>query len=166
MLQNNQLHPPLSFRCKIQFRERAYVVNIRLHFKWRLVLISGFHWNADLQLLWRERDQSQETGDKKKLSERALHLLFFFFTFCYVAGLIIIYTFIHLSNHSLDPSAKEVMFSLAFVYLSVSSQHYTTSTGLPLNLENECSIGSGNNPQNMAWIRMKRRIRIYFFNSI
>lgn len=27
------------------------MVNIRLHFKWRLLLISGFHWNTDLLLL-------------------------------------------------------------------------------------------------------------------
>lgn len=44
-------NPPLSFRSEIQFTKRACVVNMRLHFKWRLVLISGFHWNTDLLLL-------------------------------------------------------------------------------------------------------------------
>lgn len=43
--------PALSFKHKIQFTKRAHVVNIRLHFKWRLLLMSGFHWNTDLRLL-------------------------------------------------------------------------------------------------------------------
>lgn len=73
----HQLHPVLSFRCEIQFTERAYVVNIRLQFKWRLVLISAFHWNADLQLLqpwgWetgelqrREKEQSRRKKKKRR----------------------------------------------------------------------------------------------------
>lgn len=78
-----QLHRPLSFRCEIQFRERAYAVNIRLHCKWRLVLISAFHCNVDLQLLqpwckeWREnvgerkiKVKGKKRG-KKNWSERA-----------------------------------------------------------------------------------------------
>lgn len=77
-----QLHRPLSFRCEIQFRERAYAVNIRLHCKWRLVLISAFHWNVDLQLLqpwckeWREnvgerkiKVKGKKRGKKKLIRE-------------------------------------------------------------------------------------------------
>ena len=61
-----QLNPVLSFRCEIQFTERAYVPNIRLQFKWRLVLISGFHWNADLQLSqpW-GREMGNYVGERK-----------------------------------------------------------------------------------------------------
>lgn len=62
----------LSFKRKIQFTKRAHVVNIRLHFKWRLLLISGFHWNTDLLLLqpWCRGKEGKVVCGRARLKEK------------------------------------------------------------------------------------------------
>lgn len=75
----HQLKPPSVLHVKSNL-PKEHMANIRLHFKLRLVLISGLHWNTDLQLLllccemesvcpsgqW---SKSQEMREKKNDSE-------------------------------------------------------------------------------------------------
>lgn len=60
------------------------MVNIRLHFKWRLLLISGSHWNTDLLLLqpWcREKEgwgqQNTKVKGKRRVKNNGKHVLLF-----------------------------------------------------------------------------------------